>query len=98
MTRARVIVRRQVPDYYTHAAKLKASGVVLHGPHFDLDPHDIDSLRDPFKVARPFAHAMAVDLGEAYAWGWWDTPEGAVPAVVPVGCLCAGFRMNGRTG
>ncbi len=97
MTRATIIRRFQAPSYYEHCARLKATDAVLHGPHFDVDPDDIDSLRDPFKVARPFAHSMATEMGEAYSWGWFETPEGAVPAVCPATLAAKYLRVNGST-
>lgn len=97
MTRARVIQRFDAPSYYEHAARLTADSAVIYGPHFDLDGSRA-SLGDPFRVARPFAHAIAVEMGEPYAWGWYEHPDGLRPAVCAVGLLpTRGFRVEGRT-
>jgi len=97
MTRATIITRYDAPSYYEHAARLTPDRAVILGPHFDTDPADPDTLRDPFRVARPFAHAMALEMGEPFAWGWYDTPGGLRPAVCAAELLPRGFQVNGRT-
>ncbi len=97
MTRAANIVRYNAPSYYEHAGRLTAAGAVLYGPHFDLDPDSLDALRDPFSVARPFAHAMAQQMGEPFAWGWYETPEGARPAVCVADQAPRFLRIQGAT-
>lgn len=97
MTRARIPTRYDAPSYYEHAARLKADGDVVYGPHLDVDPDSIESLRDPFNMARRFAHAMAQEMGEPFAWGWYEHPEGARPGVCAADVAGKYLRVNGRT-
>jgi hypothetical protein len=71
---------------------------VIYGPHFDIDPEDPGSLRDPFRMARRFAHAIAKETGEPFAWGWYATPEGVRPAVCAVEYIPLGFFTDGVAG
>jgi hypothetical protein len=90
--------RIQSPSYFEHAAKLRAHGGVIFGPHLDLDPEDRLGLVDPFRMARRFAHTMALETGEPFAWGWYHHGhEGLRPAVCAVEQLRGAFLMNGRT-
>ncbi len=97
MTRAAIPLRRPSVSYYEHAARLHVSGAVIYGPHFDVNPDNIEALRDPFNVARRFAFAMAGDMGEPFAWGWFEHPEGARPAVCAADTAPLFLRINGRT-
>jgi hypothetical protein len=97
MTRARII-RYQGASYYEHVGKLNADGAVIFGPHLDPDPDKPERLADVFAPARKFAHAMAQEMGEPFAWGWFQTPEGARPAVCAVELVPKWtFTVNGRT-
>lgn len=89
--------RLPAPSYFEHAGRLHADRAVIYGPHLDMDPTDPSALRDPFKVARPFAHAMARETGEPFAWGWYGSPEGLRPAVCAVEQLPVTMRLVGRT-
>lgn len=91
--RSYVIARYQAPSYYDHVGKLKADGAVIFGPHLD-----VQDINDPFNMARRFAHAMAQEMGEPFAWGWYDTPEGARPAVCAVEYIPRGFFTDGVAG
>jgi hypothetical protein len=99
MTRARIITRYQAPSYYEHANKLTADGVVIFGPHLDVDYDNPEALRDPLNMARRFAHAMAMELGEPYTWGWYAHPECLRPGVCASEHAAAarGYRQEGST-
>ncbi len=90
-------VRIDAPSYDEHAGKLNAQGAVIFGPHLDVNPEDPASLRDPFRMARRFAHSMALEMGEPYAWGWYHHADGLRPAVCSAEQLRHGFHMDGRT-
>lgn len=90
--------RPLAPSYYEHAARSPRSRHVIYGPHFDIDPEDPGSLWDPFRMARRFAHAIARETGEPFAWGWYVTPEGVRPAVCAVEYIPLGFFTDGVTG
>ncbi len=97
MNRTHRIARRSAPSYFEHAARLKADNAVIYGPHLDVDARTPEGLRDPFKVARPFAHAMAQDTAEPFAWGWYDHPDGLRPAVCAVERVPLRMQVSGRT-
>ncbi len=67
------------------------------GPHLDVDYEDMESLRDPFRMARRFARVIAADTGEPFAWGLYIKESQARPAVCAVELLPAGFHVDGRT-
>lgn len=98
MTRARVIHRPDVPDYFHHVAgrEIKADPVI-HGGHLALDPRSRESLRDPFRAARHFAGLMAALTGEPFAWGWYETTGGATPGVCPKALAAKYLRIHGDT-
>lgn len=92
--RIQPITRYQAPSYFEYAGRLHADGVVIYGPHLD-----VQDIEDPFQMARRFAHAMACEMGEPFAWGWYETAEGARPAVCAQELLPRrGFFTDGTTG
>jgi hypothetical protein len=97
MTRAHIITRYPAPCYYQHIGKLSAEGAVIYGPHLDMGD-TLEALRDPLGMARKFAHAMAQEMGEPFAWGWYDHPEGLRPAVCALEMVPRGFFTDGQTG
>lgn len=86
------MTRLPAPSYYDHAATLQADRCVIYGPHFD-----VQDLADPFKVARRFAHAIAQETGEPFAWGWYDHPAGLRPAVCALESAPLFMRVEGAT-
>lgn len=99
MTRARIIHKLRAPSYSDfYAQSVARHGPVIRGAHLDVDYDKPETLRDPFKMARRFAFALANDTGEPFAWGWFDDPgQGFRPAVCAADVAHEHMRVNGRT-
>lgn len=99
MTRARIIHKLNAASYGDFYAKASAKhGPVVRGAHLDVDPENPEALRDPFRMARRFAHALALDTGQPFAWGWFEDPQqGLRPGVCPAECALQHLRVDGRT-
>jgi hypothetical protein len=99
MTRARILYKVNAPTYGDFYARASAKhGPVIRGAHLDVDPDNPEALRDPFRMARRFAHLLASETGQPFAWGWFEGDAcGMRPGVWPAEMSPAGARMDGRT-
>ncbi len=88
---------RHAPSYFEHFGGLTARGPVIVGPHLDMPPGN-DGLIDPFRMARRFAHVIARDTGEPFAWGWYDDGGALRPAVCAAESAAQYLRIEGSTG
>lgn len=99
MTRARIIHKVSTPTYGEFYARAAARhGPVIRGAHLDINPFDDGMLRDPFKMARRFAHLLARETGQPFAWGWFDDPQwGMRPGCWPAEMTPPATFQDGRT-
>lgn len=99
MTRARILHKLNAPSYAEfHARATAAHGPVIRGAHLDVDPESIEAIRDPFGMARRFAHALALETRQPFAWGWFADPvHGLRPGVCAADIAAQHLYVNGRT-